>query len=159
MWSGSSCHHDCPASTSQSTNAYASSSSRPDGSDVTCRRTPLERCPRKTLVIVSPTLGDEAQRPRARPIAATCSGVEPQQPPTIRAPCSTYLATCSASMSGPASYTTSEPTTFGTPAFGLTHTGTSPAAARTSATTTSASASDRPQFAPTAATPSGTMVL
>src|SRR6478752_9784819 len=89
-------------------------------------------------------------------MAATCSGVDPQQPPTIRAPCSTYPATCSASISGPASYTTLAPTICGTPALGFTQTGTSPAASRISATTRSASASDRPQFVPTAAMPNGT---
>src|SRR4051812_7589833 len=36
-------HHDWPASASQSTNRYAASSRRPLGSDVRCRRIPLER--------------------------------------------------------------------------------------------------------------------
>ena len=38
--SGSICHHDCPASASQSTNAYASSPSRPDGQRGGCSWTP-----------------------------------------------------------------------------------------------------------------------
>jgi hypothetical protein len=42
-------------------------------------------------------------RPSARAIAAMCSGVEPQQPPTMLAPLSTYVRTCSASISGSAS--------------------------------------------------------
>ena len=39
--SGSTCHHDCPASASQSTKRYASSPSRPPGSEVGWSRTPL----------------------------------------------------------------------------------------------------------------------
>ena len=42
----------------------------------------------------------------------------------------------------------------GTPAFGFTHSGRSPATASNSATIASVSASDLPQFAPIAATPS-----
>ncbi len=57
----------------------------------------------------------------------------------MRAPWAAYRATCSASISGPASYTTSAPTIFGTPAFGFTQTGVSPAAASISVTTMSAS--------------------
>ena len=41
--SGRTCHHDCPAAASQSTNRYASRSSFPDGSEVGWRRMPAER--------------------------------------------------------------------------------------------------------------------
>ena len=41
--SGSICHHDCPASASQSTNWKASRPSRPPGSEVGCSWTPLDR--------------------------------------------------------------------------------------------------------------------
>src|SRR2546423_4484666 len=41
--SGSTCHHDCPAASSQSRNRYASAPRRPSGSDVGCKKIPAER--------------------------------------------------------------------------------------------------------------------
>src|SRR6266498_5862905 len=41
--SGSTCHHDCPAASSQSTKRYASAPSRPPGNDVGCRKIPEDR--------------------------------------------------------------------------------------------------------------------
>ena len=92
MCTGSSCHHDWPASTSQSTKRYASSSSLPDGSEVTCEQHAARARRSRHDVASARAPGRSLRRG---------SGVEPQQPPTIRTPCSTYRATCSASISGP----------------------------------------------------------
>src|SRR5262249_53100517 len=41
--SGSTCHQDCPAAASQSTNLNAPAPRRPSGSEATCSRMPLDR--------------------------------------------------------------------------------------------------------------------
>ena len=58
-----------------------------------------------------------AARPAA--IAATCSGVVPQQPPTMRAPASSSRGTMDAKYGGSAAYTNWPSSRWGRPAFGM----------------------------------------
>ncbi len=85
-------------------------------------------------------------------MAATCSGVVPQQPPMIRAPAASASGTISANQSGPAANTKRPSTRWDRPAFGITL----PGSRATPATRTSASrlpTGPVPQFTPTASTP------
>src|SRR5581483_1548763 len=82
--SGSTCHHDCPAASSQSTNAYASAPSLPPGSEVGCRKTPDERAivTRATLTRASVPLG--ARTEPGGELLRQLSRLEPPPPVAVR---------------------------------------------------------------------------
>src|SRR5919107_5867455 len=75
--SGSTCHHACPAASSQSTNRQACGPSRPPGSEVRCNCTPLDR-----VNFMEPTLGTEEIGKRGRDVPAPPKTQAP--PPRIR---------------------------------------------------------------------------
>src|SRR5947209_10785772 len=74
---GRTCHHDCPAAASQSTNRYASRSSFPDGSDVGWRKIPalLLIC-----MLRSFRIGEDCgvTAPKSRPARIQIQDVMPQ---------------------------------------------------------------------------------
>src|SRR5690606_905908 len=90
-----------------------------------------------------------------RAIAATCSGVVPQQPPTNLAPDSTIRRAYSPTYSGDATYSLRPPTSRGRPALGWATIGTVTTRANRS---TASSTTDGPveQFTPTASAPAAT---
>ena len=94
-------------------------------------------------------------------IPATCSGVEPQQPPTTRAPNSTYFFAYSPISSGVTSYTAVSVSASmrGRPALGLAHNGKSGMVLAYSVMMYSMFSSVVPQFAPTRSAPFSAKVL
>src|SRR3954466_10104165 len=72
--SGSTWHPDCPAAASPATKRYASSPSRPPGSDVGCRSTPLARF----SLIKCESLVPMARPRKAPPPGIQIQDVEPQ---------------------------------------------------------------------------------
>ena len=85
--------------------------------------------------------------------ARMCSGVVPQQPPSPWAPRPATASMRAANSSGPMSNTVRPPAVRGSPALGLTTTGTE-AQSSSSRTMGSIWAGPRPQLAPRASTPS-----
>ncbi len=107
----------------------------------------------ETTVRALSAMGFGAMSRQARVMASMCAGVVPQQPPSSQTPSSAYERIFSAKSAGPTSYTVSPFSWCGRPAFGVTMTGIEETASNLS-TTSSSWNGPRPQFTPSASTPS-----
>src|SRR5206468_3765109 len=91
-------------------------------------------------------------------IRRMCSGLEPQQAPTMLHPASSSAGYSRAIAAGPSSYVTVSPVVIGSPAFGYATSGAS-VTCRISRMITMARSGPRPQFMPTTSAPAARRFL